>query len=309
MLDKKIRILNFDDSVTRQKSLFSRYEVDVVDLVDLGPKARFWMNRSDRREVERRVPSQTANAVTFLGSGDFHHVTDILISRYNEPVSIIDFDFHPDWDIIFPLLHCGSWVWQAMRNRNVLKLIMIGTSSRDLSPFSLQTGDLNSLKEDKIEIYPYSRKPATVFFRNVPPNISLKTKRYPFFTRIYWNELRNKNISEFFLHVIRRLPTKKVYVTVDKDCLGAADALTNWDQGTLSLDDLLAMLKLIKENLDIVGMDITGDYSPIRVDGVFKKMVSWLDHPRKVSASQLPENSVTKVNEQTNIKILDLVTG
>ena len=271
-------------------------------------RARFWMKGSGRRELEKRIPDQAKNAVTFLGSGDFHHVADILISRHNEPVSVIDFDFHPDWDTAFPLLHCGSWVRQTMRNRNVRKLVMLGASSKDLSPFSLQTGDLGSLRGDKIEIYPYSSPPAAVFFRAVPPNISIRTKKYPFFTRIYWNELKDKNITEFFLHIIRRFPTKKVYVTVDKDCLRPDDALTNWDQGNLSLDDLLTMLKIIKENLDIVGMDITGDYSPIRVDGVFKKITSRLDHPKKIKAAELPEPSVTAVNERTNLKILDLVT-
>jgi hypothetical protein len=309
MLNKKIRILNFDDSVTRQKGLLSRYEAGIIDMRDLGPRARFWMKRGDRREIERRIPAGTPGAVTFLGSGDFHHVTDILIRQHDEPISVIDFDFHPDWDTIFPLLHCGSWVAHGMGNRDVLKLVMIGASSRDLSLFSLQTGDLDSLKNDRIEIYPYSCRPAAVFFRNVPPNISLETKKYPFFTRIYWNELKNKNIMEFFLHLIRRLPTKKVYVTVDKDCLGTADSLTNWDQGILSLDDLLVMLKMIKENLDIIGMDIAGDYSPIRIDGVFKNIVSRLDHPRKVKAAELPGSAVAEVNERTNLKILDLIAS
>jgi len=307
MPDKRIRILNFDDSVTRQKGLFSRHGADIIDLRDLGPRARFWMKDDVRREIERRIPPQETGAVTFLGSGDFHHVTGMLINRHDEGVCVIDFDFHPDWDTVFPILHCGSWVAQAMRSRNILKLVMVGASSRDLSPFSIQTGDLASLKDDRIEIYPYSRKPTAVFFRAVPPNISLETKRHLFFTRIRWNELKNKNIMEFFLHVIRRLPAKKVYVTIDKDCLGTGDAMTNWDQGSMPLDVLLSMLKMIKENLDIIGMDIAGDYSPIRVDGVFKKIASMLDHPRKVRAAELPGSSVTAVNELTNLKILDLM--
>lgn len=302
-----IRVLNFDDSVTQQKGLLSRRGSDVIDLRDLAGRVRFWMDRKVKSEVERRIPAQTTPAVTFLGSGDFHHVTDMLIGHCNEPISVIDFDFHSDWDTIFPILHCGSWAARAMRNRNVMKLVMIGPSSRDLSPFTLQTGDLASLKDDRIEIYPYSRRPATVFFRAVPPNISMETKKYPFFSRIFWNELKNRDIPEFFPHIIRRLPTKKVYATVDKDCLAAGDALTNWDQGELPLDSLIAMLKMIKENLDIVGMDITGDYSPIRVDGIFKNMISRLDHPGRAGAAELPASSVAAVNERTNLKILDAV--
>lgn len=309
MPDKKIRILDFDGSVAGQKGLLARYQADIVDLRDLGPRARFWINADDRREVERRIPDRGRGAVTFLGSGDFHHVTGMLIDRFDEPITVIDFDFHPDWDTAIPLLHCGSWVTHAMKNRNVVKLVMVGTSSRDLSPFSVQSGDLNSLKNDRIEIYPYSCRPAAVFFRTVPPNISLETRRYPFFTRIRWNELKQKNIVEFLLHVIRRLPTKKVYVTIDKDCLAPEEVLTNWDQGEMSLEDLLVMLKMIKENLDIIGMDVAGDYSPIRIDGVFKNIASRLDHPRDVRAAVLPGSSIAAVNELTNLKILDLVTS
>lgn len=309
MPDKKIRILNFDDSVTRQTGLLSRYGADIIDLRDIGPRARFWIKEGDRCVLERRIPDQAAGAVTFLGSGDFHHVTDMLISRHEEPITVIDFDFHPDWDTLFPLMHCGSWVARAMKRKNVLKLAMIGASFRGLSPFSLQAGDLASLREDRIEIYPYSCRPSVVFFRAVPPNISLETKRTVFFTGIRWNELRKKNMTEFFLHLLRRLPTKKVYVTVDKDCLATGDALTNWDQGAMSLGDLLVMLKMIKENLEIVGMDITGDYSPVRVDGVFKKIASRLNRPVRIRADELPPEDVAAVNERANLRILDLMAS
>ena len=308
MLNNNILILNFDDSLTPQKGL-ARHKVDMVDLKDMGPQARFWVSNKDKLAIEKRIPARTAGAITFLGSGDFHHISETLIARHDEPVSVIDFDFHPDWDIVFPMLHCGSWASRVMKTLNVPKLVMVGPASRDMSPFSMHTGDLGSLKDDRIEIYPYSRKPASVFFRSVPPNISFETKKYPFLTRVSWNELRKKNIMEFFMHVIKRLPTKKVYVTVDKDCLGTGDALTNWDQGSLPLDDLLLMLKMIKDNLDIVGMDITGDYSPIGIDGIFKRLVARLDHPKNVTAAGLPASRVTEVNERTNLKILDLMTS
>lgn len=309
MLEKKIRILNFDDSVAAQKGLLSRYEAEVIDMRDLGPRARLWITRATGCEIKKRIPDQNKCAVTFLGSGDFHHVTELLLKRYDEPISVIDFDFHPDWDKISPFLHCGSWVAEAMKNGNVAKLVVIGASPRDLSLFSIQTADLGSLANDRVEIYPYSCRPSKVLFRTVPRNISFETKRYPFLTKICWNELRNKNITEFFLHIVRRIPTKKVYVTIDKDCLETSDALTNWDHGGLSLEDLLDMLKIIKDNLDIVGMDIAGDYSSMRVGGVFKNIVSRLIRPGNIKAERLPPEKVTALNEATNLKILDRVTG
>ena len=203
MLSRHIRILNFDDSVTGQKGLLSKYEAEIIDLRDLGRSARFWLNGADRLKVEERIGVAFANAVTFLGSGDFHHVTDILIRKFNEPVSVISFDFHPDWNILSPFLSCGSWLAHTIKNKNVLKCVLVGISSGDFS-LSMHAGDFRSLKDDKIEIYPYSHKPSSIFFRNIPPNISVKSKKYPFFTSICWNELKNSNLVEFFLHEIGR---------------------------------------------------------------------------------------------------------
>ena len=32
----------------------------------------------------------------FYGSGDFHHLTSVLLSRVEEPVTVVQFDNHPD---------------------------------------------------------------------------------------------------------------------------------------------------------------------------------------------------------------------
>lgn len=306
---KKIRILNFDDSVIEQKALLGRYEMDVVDLRDLGPGARFWVDNRSIHEIERRISGKGEGCVTFLGSGDFHHVTELLLRRYSQPLSLIDFDFHHDWDATSPLLHCGSWVSRAMKRRNILKCIILGASSKEFSFFSLQAGDLAVLKDDRTEIYPYSSEPGAIFFRAVPSNISFRREERPFFTKILWNELKGRNITEFFLHIIKRLPSKKVYITIDKDCLNAEAAITNWDQGKMPLGDLLLMLKLIKDNCDIAGMDITGEYSPARLDGAFKNFVSSLNHPRDIKVAGHAKGSVTALNEATNLKILEIVTS
>ena len=306
MSDKHIRILNFDDSVIKQKNLLSQYSAEIIDLRDIGPNVRFWLNDKDRREIIKRIRGSRADAVTFLGSGDFHHITDMLIREFSEPVSVIAFDLHPDWSILPPWLSCGSWVRHTVKDRNVLKCILIGTGCNALS-FSIQGGDFKSLRDNRVEIYPYSHEQSAVFFRNIPPNISMETERYPFFTKIHWDELKNKNLTEFFLHILGHLPAKKVYVTIDKDCLTAADALTNWEEGKLPLDDLLLMLRIIKENLDVVGMDIVGEYSPIHVNGALKKIASYLNHPAKTPAKDLSESPITAVNEKTNLKILEII--
>ena len=309
MPNRSIRILNFDDSVTKQQTLISRYQTEIIDLKDLGPRARIWLDKKTKKEIEKRIQGSANGSITFLGSGDFHQVSHILINQFDEPICVILFDFHPDWDILPPRLGCGSWVTESLRNKNILKFILVGISSKDLSNPWIQTGNINALGGDRVEIYPYSHRPSFTFFKRIPENISIKIKKGLFVNKIYWNELKGKNLIKLFSSILKRLPTPRVYLSIDKDCLRNEYALTNWEEGMLSLEKLLLMLKLIRDNLDIIGIDIVGDYSEISIRGNLKKMISYLDHPGNLKTKYLSDAFVNEINERTNLSILELINS
>ena len=305
MLSQSIRILDFDGSVSKQQDLLHKYPHQVINLKDLAPQARLWMNRRTRDAAAERISKTSGRRITFLGSGDFHHITPLLLSEFTEPISLIVFDFHPDWDTLPPRFGCGAWVTEALKRKNILKCLLIGVASEDISCPWIQSGNLNALSNDRLEIYPYAHTPSLVFLRKIPRNVSLRVEKSFLQSKIYWDELKDKNLKDFFLKTIRRLPTKNVYVSIDKDCLKNDYALTNWEEGKLALDELILMLKLIKENLDIAGLDITGDYSKISVSGRLKGFFSRLDHPQEVRADKLSGEEVTRINELTNLELLE----
>lgn len=308
MLNRSIRILSFDDSVVKQQNLISKYNTEIIDLKDVGPTVRLWMNRKTKEEIEERIRGLSKGSVTFLGSGDFHHISSILISQFRQPLSVIMFDFHPDWDTLPPQIGCGSWVNQVLKSKNIEKFVLIGVSSDDISSGYVQSANLDSLKSNRVEIYPYVHKPSKVFFKRIPQNISFAFKKHLLFNEIYWNELKNKDLKDFFLSLLKRLPTKEVYISIDKDCLKRGNALTNWEEGHLSLEELLSLLKLIKDNLEIVGADIVGDYSKICIKSKFKKIFSYFDHPRESIVDKLSGSAITAINEETNLKIMESLT-
>ncbi|MCX5710873.1 MAG: arginase family protein [Candidatus Omnitrophica bacterium] len=307
MLNNSIRILDFDDSLLNQKNLLIKYPHQIVDLKDLGPLARLWANRKIFNQVKERIGRSNKNSVTFLGSGDFHHVTNALLSELTRPFSLIVFDFHPDWDTLPPRFGCGSWVTEALKNKLLKKCILVGTGSDDISTGSMQTANLDALCDGRLEIYPYSHGPSRVFLRHVPNNLSLRLKRTFLSCQIEWNELKGKNPADFMQSIVKRLPTQDVHVSVDKDCLKEAHSLTNWEEGPMSLSELLSMIRVIKDNLNLAGMDITGDYSPINISGRFKALLSRLDHPKEVSAQNLDPASIAQINESTNLSILESI--
>ncbi|MDD5173653.1 MAG: hypothetical protein WC482_02980 [Candidatus Omnitrophota bacterium] len=303
-----VRILNFDNSIIRQDKLIGCFKPSIIDLTDLGPRCRLYSNDKTAKEISARIGSASGDSITFLGSGDFHHITSLLLDKFNEEISVISFDDHPDWDILPPRTGCGSWVTRILSKDNVKKVILVGASSGDISPSLFRMGNYDSLKDNRLEIYPYKHRPTKVFFKSIPENISADVKRRIFFDEIHWQELKTKNIAEFFLHILRRLPTEKVYVTIDKDCLRSPYSLTNWPEGHLELEELLLMLKFIKENTRLIGVDITGDYSPVKTMGFIRTMITAINHPRDFSAKGIPQSLVDSVNEASNIRILGLLT-
>ncbi|MFA4888620.1 MAG: hypothetical protein WC628_03470 [Candidatus Omnitrophota bacterium] len=232
-----------------------------------------------------------------------------MVDKIDTQFCLIVFDLHPDWDSLPPRFACGSWVSASLKNKNILKCILMGVSSEDISTWNIQSADFSALKNNRLEIYPYVHKPSIVFLKPVPENISLEVKRGLLNHKISWGELKGRDLSSDLLSIIKRLPSKKVYLSIDKDCLSKDYALTNWEGGVLPLEELLLMLKVVKENVEIIGVDITGDYSPAYVSGKLKALCSRLDHPKDFSAKGFDEAHINAANEATNLKILQLLVS
>ncbi len=50
-----------------------------------------------------------------------------------------------------------------------------------------------------------------------------------------------------------------VYLSIDKDVLSSDHAATDWDQGDMSLDELLSLINEIKRSTELIGTDICGE--------------------------------------------------
>lgn len=63
--------------------------------------------------------------------------------------------------------------------------------------------------------------------------------------------------------ILDAVPTEHVYISVDKDLLCEHDAKTNWDQGSVSVMDLVAFIEKIIAQKKVEGLDVCGEW-PIR---------------------------------------------
>src|SRR5207245_605996 len=90
-----------------------------------------------------------------------------------------------------------------------------------------------------------------------------------------------------------------LYVSLDKDVMTAEDAVVNWDSGRLRLAEVTAVLAAFAAAArgDVVGVDVTGDWSPVRLGGTLRRALHWTEHP----ALAVDPAEAARVNERSNL--------
>ena len=296
-----VRILDCDGSVVSQPfaaELMAFGAAAVVDARALGPKLRIVAERralAELRECLKALP-KAGNEIFFMGSGDFHHLTVPLLERLDEDVVVVHFDNHPDW-VRFPnTLNCGSWVCRALALPQVSRVITIGPSGSDLSRPQFKFANLAAIRSGRLELYAWQAEPTRLFGRSVDgPGVATEGGR------LVWRNLRDEAWPDFVAELCGRLAGKRLWITFDKDVLSTDEAITNWDQGELRLNQVLLAIEALARNCPISGIDICGDYSPPRFHDLFRRFLSWTDRPTTSPSSA----DVLRVNDATNRIILN----
>ena len=291
--------LSLDNALDTQSVLRDQGGL-TVEARDLGPALRLWSRppalASLTARLRDRAPAGEAPDLVFAGSGDFHHVTPLLIERAIAasgagPVTVVHFDNHPDWVRFENGLHCGSWVGRAARLSGVAKVITVGVCSADIDHPETKRADLSLVAEGRVELYPY-RAP------DGGPILRIGDRSWPSMVAMGRDGFLNLLVS--------RIETDAVYVTIDKDVLCDNDAVTNWDQGRLSLDGLERLVRAVAERARLIGADVVGDWSPPRygpdlLSNLLKRGEAFLDQPRGGVPGDL-----SRINEATNLRLLSL---
>jgi hypothetical protein len=297
-------LLCLDDALIRQPNLAAEVTArggTALDLRDLGPALRLWSRPPAldrlRARLAEALPTSGGPSLAFCGSGDFHHVTPILLERAiaasgGGPVTLLHFDNHPDWVRYGEGAHCGSWVGWAARLPGVAKVVTVGVCSPDIRRPSARRADLDLVGEGRLELYAY-RDPAG------GRSVELCGRTWP--------TIADMGEAAFADFLPGRIATDAVYVTIDKDVLRAEDAATNWDQGQASLSFLKSLLAAVLEDHRLIGADVVGDWSHAVygggvIAGLLKRGEAMLDQPWSPPA---PE--ARAANEAVNLELLQII--
>jgi len=279
---------------------------------DAGREVRLWGKQNALanlgREIVKNTPATGKDPqLCFMGSGDFHHITAMLLDgaleRQSGPATLIHFDNHPDWVTFDGGLHCGSWVNSALANANIQKVITIGVCSSDLRSPERKGANLHWLGEGKLELYPYEHPPSRVL-ADYGNGASYRQEK----GALHWKSISEIGEENFIDRMLSRIRTEAVYVTIDKDVLAADDAVTNWDQGRMRLPYLLALISEIGSRHRIIGADVIGDYSVPSYTGslrtkLMKRAEILIDQPRIRQGAETTRN----INSAANHALLEVL--
>jgi hypothetical protein len=297
----RTRVLDLDGSLTCQRRLLGGLDTEAIPLQDVAPRIRLACAFRSFHGFEERLATLLGSekdqgpTLTFYGSGDFHHVSLALVRRQPTPCNLLVLDNHPDWMRGIPFLHCGTWLYHAASLAHVHRIFHVGgevdfdNHYRWLAPWPL-------LRSGKITVLPAVRLFRKGKWDRVPHQPLRQRPQEP---------ARREQVEDWLEPYRADLASRPLYVSLDKDVLTATESVVNWDYGHLVLDEVLAVLGAFLGAADghLAGMDVVGDWSPVRVHGIVRRLFHLTEHPLLA----IDPHEATRRNEALNLTLLDAV--
>ncbi len=172
--------------------------------------------------------------IHFFDNGNYHYMSKLWTDQVQEPFDLVVFDHHPDMQPprFEGILSCGGWIKEVLdHNKFVQNVIVIGVADHLVEEIREDLSQANS---------------AEILNR---------------VTFIRENELKKhlENLSSLVCSELASVRSSNLYISIDKDALSTAEAATNWDQGSLTYDQLAETLQILAQNRKILGIDICGE--------------------------------------------------
>ncbi len=279
MIDRALH-LNLDDAWRGQP-----FDLPLVDARNWGPQLRFSAPPRSVGEFYREYETQLASPFLLFGSGDFHYLTALWIRRVAQPVTIVSFDNHPDWDVRPPKWGCGGWVNRALELPQVKHIAVWGCGNFECWWPHQLFGNRRAERTGILEVHPWADD-------------------RPVKDRQRRGAILRDNWHEHFERFLEQIGGTSVYVTIDLDCLRAEEAVTNWESGRFEIVDLEWALTKLRESSQIIAGDICGAYSSPHYARFKQRFAAEFDHPK----IQLPPvDQIRRINSATLAKLWPLL--
>ncbi len=233
---------------------------EINELIDNAEKH----SKSECSIIENRGNSTNDIApqpgIHFFDNGNYHYISKLWTDRVQEPFTLIVFDHHPDMQPprFGGILSCGGWVKEVLDNNKFIQnAIIIGVKNELVETIreELSQSEESSILE-KVTFIRESELNTLSFQSSLS---SLTPSASGAAVRSYQQINLPLRHSPGSLLVSRLSSQHSLYISIDKDALSPSYAVTNWDQGSLTLDALKNCITALTTNRKILGIDICGE--------------------------------------------------
>ena len=171
--------------------------------------------------------------IHFFDNGNYHYMSKLWTDCVQEPFDLVVFDHHPDMQPprFEGILSCGGWIKEVLdHNKFVQNVTVIGVADHLVE----------EIREDLTQA-----------------NAAEILNRVTFIRESELNSFgKDPSASPLWASLRMTLPC---HISIDKDALSTAEAATNWDQGSLSFEQLADTLQNLAQNRKILGIDFCGE--------------------------------------------------
>ena len=171
--------------------------------------------------------------IHFFDNGNYHYMSKLWTDCVQEPFDLVVFDHHPDMQPprFEGILSCGGWIKEVLdHNKFVQNVTVIGVADHLVE----------EIREDLTQA-----------------NAAEILNRVTFIRESELNSFgKDPSASPLWASLRMTLPC---HISIDKDALSTAEAATNWDQGSLTFEQLANTLQILAQNRKILGIDICGE--------------------------------------------------
>jgi hypothetical protein len=233
----------------------------LIDARAWGPRLRFSAPPQLIEQFYREHEVDLATPFLLYGSGDFHYLTALRLRPIGQPIVVVSFDNHPDWDVRPPKWGCGGWVNRALELPHVRRVSVWGCGNFECWWPHQIFGNRRAERAGILEVHPWADdRPAKDRQRK--------------------GAILRENWREHFERFSKCIGETNVYVAIDLDCLCAKEAITNWESGRFAIIDLAWALGKLREFCRIIGGDICGAYSRPKYARWKQRFAAEFDHPK-----------------------------
>lgn len=171
--------------------------------------------------------------IHFFDNGNYHYMSKLWTDSIREPFDLVVFDHHPDMQPprFEGILSCGGWIKEVLdNNKFVQNVTVIGVADHLVEEIREDLSQANAAEIlNRVTIIRESELTAVTLEGRSPDRVHLTSHTTP------------------------------VYISIDKDALNTQEAATNWDQGSLTFEQLAETLQALAQNRKILGIDICGE--------------------------------------------------